>query len=84
MFLLQYRCPPCKTAAPLYHKLSDDKKFADVKFRKCNVDIAADVSKACSVSQMPTFKVFKNGAEVETVVGWNEGKMRAAIKKAMK
>mmetsp|Transcript_22739 Transcript_22739/g.38476 ORF Transcript_22739/g.38476 Transcript_22739/m.38476 type:complete len:156 (+) Transcript_22739:86-553(+) len=79
-------CAPCKRAAPLYTELSNDPKFKKkgVVFRKCNIDTAAPVAVLCKISQMPTFKVFKGGDEVQTVLGWDEDALRTAIKEAVK
>ena len=54
-------CGPCKTAAPVFHKMSLEPEFENVLFRKVNVDAAADVSRACEVQAMPTFKIFRDG-----------------------
>ena len=81
-----FRCGPCKKAAPLFNNLSNDPKFKKkgVVFRKCNIDKAASVAVLCKISQMPTFKVFKGGVEVTTVLGWDEGALRSAIKESLK
>jgi thioredoxin 1 len=77
-------CPPCKTAAPLFHKLSEEPQYAQgVIFRKCNVDTAKSVAQACRISSMPTFKVFKGGAEVHSMSGYNENQLRGFIANAM-
>jgi thioredoxin 1 len=78
------RCAPCKTAAPLYSQLANDPKLIkkNISFRKCNIDQASPVAMLCKVTQMPTFKVYKNGAEVDTILGWNEEALREAIQKA--
>ena len=78
-------CPPCKSAAPLYKVLSEDKSFVeDVVFRKCNVDKAADVARACGIQSMPTFKVYRKGVELSSISGWNESKLRQCILSARK
>lgn len=77
-------CPPCKSAAPFYKLLSEDKSYANkVEFRKCNVDKARDVAQACGVQSMPTFKVFRKGREVNSLSGWNESKLRTYIEAAI-
>ena len=77
-------CPPCKTAAPLFHKLSEEEQFADrVVFRKCNVDGARSVAQACKISSMPTFKVFCGGNEVFSMSGYDERKLRAFLEEQM-
>mmetsp|Transcript_14646 Transcript_14646/g.22095 ORF Transcript_14646/g.22095 Transcript_14646/m.22095 type:complete len:157 (-) Transcript_14646:123-593(-) len=74
-------CGPCKVAAPSYKKLAENPEYDDVVFLKCNVDKAADVAKRCGIKSMPTFKVFSKGKEVETILGYNEQKIRDAIRK---
>ena len=59
-------------------------KKKGVIFRKCNIDKASTVAVLCKVNQMPTFKVFRGGEEVATLLGWDETGLRDAIKKAIK
>jgi hypothetical protein len=100
-------CPQCKTASPIYGKMSTE--FSNVLFLKvsrvavCNrrnqqhrpypvliallapnlhlraqvdVDVARDVASACSISAMPTFKVYRDGKECGSVRGWSESAVR--------
>jgi thiol-disulfide isomerase/thioredoxin len=48
-------CPPCKAAAPVYAKLSEE--FENCCFAKVDVDNARDVSQRLGIQAMPTFKV---------------------------
>jgi thioredoxin 1 len=77
-------CGPCKTAAPIYHRMSQEPEFQNVTFRKVDVDKAADVAKACAITAMPTFQVFVDGKVVKTIQGWNEGGLKAAIHECIK
>jgi thioredoxin 1 len=70
-------CPPCRTAAPIFGRFSLE--YTNVKFIKCDVDKAKDVSSHNKVSAMPTFKLFKAGKEVETVQGWREANIVAML-----
>lgn len=63
-------CPPCKAAAPVYAKLSEELSADSCTFAKVNVDEVRDVAQKLGISAMPTFKVFKNKVEVETQQGW--------------
>ena len=75
-------CPPCKAAAPVYAKLSEQFSAESSTFCKVNVDVARDVAKQLNISAMPTFKVFKGGAEVESQQGWpGEAKIRELLVK---
>merc|ERR1719502_2148536 len=58
-------CGPCKTAAPIYAKLSEQFTEASCVFAKIDVDEARDVMNQLGIKAMPTFKVFKGKKEVE-------------------
>lgn len=74
-------CPPCKTAAPVYAKLSEAFSESSSVFAKVNVDEAKDVAKRLGISAMPTFKVFKDKAEVAVQQGWpGEAKISELLK----
>ena len=78
-------CGPCQSSAPFYLKLSEEEQYKDlVIFRKCNVDLAKDVAKECQIKVMPTFKIFYNGKEIETITGYNEKKLREIINSTLK
>ncbi|KAG2486734.1 hypothetical protein HYH03_014660 [Edaphochlamys debaryana] len=65
--------------APLYEQLSD--LHTDVYFLKVDVDDVPAVAEACSVSAMPTFQVFKDGAKADELVGASQDKLKAMIAK---
>ena len=74
-------CPPCKAAAPKYARMSEE--FGDnTVFTKFNTDEAKDLSRSLGISAMPTFKVFKDGKEVDSMRGFaGEGALRDLLKK---
>ena len=75
-------CPPCKTAAPIFAKLSEEYSAESCMFVKVNVDDARDVAQRLGISAMPTFKVFKAKAEVENQRGWpGEGAIKQLLEK---
>jgi thiol-disulfide isomerase/thioredoxin len=49
-------CPPCKQAAPVYAKLSEEFTPETCCFAKVDVDEARDVSQRLGIQAMPTFK----------------------------
>ena len=63
-------CPPCKTAAPVFAKLSEEFDDGSCTFAKVDVENARDVGRRLGISAMPTFKVFKGTEEVEVQRGW--------------
>merc|ERR1712187_521885 len=59
-------CPPCKMIKPIYEELAEEHKDKPkVKFVKIDVDENDKVAAEYKIRSMPTFKVFKNGREVE-------------------
>ena len=74
-------CPPCRAAAPVFARMSEEYDPSTVIFAKVNVDDASDVARAHEIRAMPTFKVWRPreaaaGSDgdglyaVETVQGW--------------
>lgn len=61
-------CGPCKMMLPIVEELAKEEggKF---KVAKINVDEANDLAQEYEVMSIPTFIVFKNGKEVERVMG---------------
>lgn len=73
-------CPPCRSAAPVYCKMSKEEAYqGKIQFLKCDVDKASDVSSACGIRAMPTFKVFQHGKEIAVIQGWSESKLRSTL-----
>eukprot|EP01083_Nonionella_stella_P123569 372368_1 len=72
-------CGPCIYIAPHYHQISAE--FPEVVFLKADVDKLAKLSKEQGVNCMPTFKLFKNGAEVHKIEGADKQSIIDAVKK---
>ena len=60
-------CGPCQRIAPIYEELA--KEFPQCIFVKVDVDENQETAMACQVQAMPTFKIFKKGAEVGMLRG---------------
>jgi thioredoxin 1 len=61
-------CGPCKMIAPILEQL--DQQSADgVTIAKLNVDDNPSLASQYGVMSIPTLKLFKDGKEVESVVG---------------
>jgi thioredoxin 1 len=75
-------CGPCKMIAPVFEKLS--KEMKDVKFAKVNVDENQSLAQQLSVLGIPCIVIFKNGEEVERVVGFqDENQLKEKLTKAL-
>jgi thioredoxin 1 len=61
-------CGPCKMIAPILDQL-DQESAGAVTIAKLNVDDNPAVSSQYGVMSIPTLKLFKDGKEVETIVG---------------
>ena len=62
-------CGPCKMVGPIVEELADD--FAGkVKVCKLNGDENTKTAQAYGVMSIPTLILFKNGKEVDRVVGF--------------
>ncbi|MES1919556.1 hypothetical protein MHBO_001366 [Bonamia ostreae] len=70
-------CGPCKAAAPIFEEMAQTHKTA--KFYKVNVDKAVDLAADGKISSLPTFKIFKNGVLVGTVIGFDKIKIEKHI-----
>uniref|UniRef100_A0A7S4B684 Thioredoxin domain-containing protein n=1 Tax=Chrysotila carterae TaxID=13221 RepID=A0A7S4B684_CHRCT len=70
-------CPPCKAAAPVYARMSEE--YANCVFSKVDVDKAGEVSSHLGVTSMPTFKIFRGPRELGTCQGWQESAVRRLL-----
>lgn len=61
-------CAPCRMLAPMFEKLAGE--FAGrLKFVKVDVDASPDAPNQHGVRGIPTLILFRNGQEVDRVVG---------------
>jgi thioredoxin 1 len=76
-------CAPCKMQAPIVDKLAE-KYAGKASVGKLNVDESQSVAQKYGVRGIPTLIVFRNGREVERLVGvQDEARLSAAIEKAL-
>ncbi len=64
---LVHNCGPCKLMSPVIEGLSEEMK--NVSFGKVNVDDNQKLAQKLRVMSIPTFLIFKNGVEVERLIG---------------
>ena len=60
-------CMPCVMMAPVIEELAE--KMKEVKFAKVNVDENSEVAGKFKVMSIPTLIIFKQGKEVERMIG---------------
>ena len=60
-------CGPCQMMAPILHEL--EAEMPDVQIGKVNVDEQMDMARQFRVVSIPTLIIFKNGQEVQRMVG---------------
>lgn len=72
-------CPPCKAIAPVYSGWAD--KFPEIQFTKSDAEANDDISLLEGITCYPTFKLYKNGQLLETVLGDGQQEIRDAILK---
>nr|WP_270251469.1 thioredoxin [Coprococcus catus] len=60
-------CGPCQMMAPILHELETE--MPDVQIGKVNVDEQMDLARQFRVVSIPTLIIFKNGQEVQRMVG---------------
>ena len=61
-------CGPCKMMSPLIDELAEENQ-GSYKIGKLDVDTEQDSAKKYNVMTIPTMIIFKNGKEVDRVVG---------------
>ncbi|WP_026255117.1 thioredoxin [Terrisporobacter glycolicus] len=62
-------CGPCKMLAPIFESLSDEMSDK-VDFAKIDIDRSLEVVEEYKIVSVPTMIMFKNGKEVQRIVGF--------------
>jgi len=60
-------CMPCLIVSPIIEELAEEIK--DVKFIKINSDDNPDLSRKYNISSIPCLVIFKDGKEVDRIIG---------------
>jgi len=61
-------CAPCKMLAPVLEELQSE--MSEIKIVKIDVDENPITANTYAVQSIPTIKIFKNGTEVATKMGF--------------
>ncbi|KAK1428092.1 hypothetical protein QVD17_16920 [Tagetes erecta] len=70
-------CGPCKSIAPHYVELSE--KYPSLMFLTVDVDELTEFSTQLDVKATPTFFFFKDGKEIDKLVGANKPELQKKI-----
>ncbi|MGQ0606251.1 MAG: thioredoxin [Candidatus Nitrosotenuis sp.] len=60
-------CGPCKMMHPIFERMS--KKYRHIRFARVNVDQNQNISMKFGVQAIPTFIMFKDGKQVDRMMG---------------
>merc|ERR1712070_236712 len=73
-------CPPCQRIGPIYEgKIAE---YPELNMKKVDVDANSEAAQAAGIQCMPTFKVFKNGAEFEKMEGASDQSLADLLNRA--
>ena len=72
-------CGPCRMISPVYEELASGAGDGTT-FLKVDVDDQPEVAAAAGVTAMPTFKFFKDGQLLDTIVGADAAKLQSLTK----
>ncbi|EUC57334.1 thioredoxin, partial [Rhizoctonia solani AG-3 Rhs1AP] len=72
-------CGPCHMIAPKYEALANE--CPEIIFTKVDVDAVPEISQHYGIRAMPTFKVVKDGEELDTLQGANPERLVNMIQK---
>lgn len=61
-------CGPCKMIAPIFEEVAGE--ITNAKFVKVNVDENPNLANQFRIASIPTILIMKNGAPVDTLVGF--------------
>ncbi|RDY27667.1 thioredoxin [Romboutsia weinsteinii] len=62
-------CGPCKMLSPVYNSLGEEMK-EKTEFLKVDIDQSMELAQKFAVNTVPTVIVFKDGKEVDRLVGF--------------
>ena len=74
-------CGPCKMIAPFLDQLADELK-GKVNIAKINVDQYSKYAEKFGVRSIPCLILFKNGDQIDSVVGADPNKIKKMVEKA--
>lgn len=73
-------CGPCRMMTPVIHDLAEEMK-GKMAVGKLDIDVSQKTTQQFQVTSIPTLILFKNGVEVERIVGLRDPDSLKAIVK---
>jgi thioredoxin len=70
-------CGPCKAMSPFFEELKQ--KYKNITFLKSNIDENREFATKYKIESIPAFILFKDGVEVNRLVGANKSKLEAMV-----
>ncbi|XP_023551108.1 thioredoxin H-type-like isoform X2 [Cucurbita pepo subsp. pepo] len=70
-------CRPCKSMTPAFCELAD--KYTSMVFLAIDVDELAELSKSWDIKATPTFVFFKDGRQVDKLIGADKSDLQQKI-----
>lgn len=62
-------CGPCQMMLPIIEELENDYKGKNIVFLKVDIDECPDISNQYGIMSVPTFMLFKDGKDVDSISG---------------
>ncbi len=75
-------CGPCKTIEPYLNELANEYN-GKITFAKIDTDKNQDCASTYGVRSMPTFMMFKDGKQIDFLVGTNPNKIKEMVEKSI-
>jgi len=66
-------CMPCVMLTPIIEELAE--KMKEVKFAKINIDDNEELARKYNISSIPCLVIFKEGREVDRIIGAQPGEV---------
>ena len=66
-------CMPCLMLSPVIDELAESDSMKEVKFTKINVDDNRGLAQKYNISSIPCLIIFKEGKEVDRIIGGQPG-----------
>ncbi len=77
-------CGPCRMMAPIIEDLANDMTGDNVVIAKVDVDECQETAQKHQITSVPTIILFKDGSEIDRVIGLQDGEsLKTMVQKAI-